>query len=120
MARAVKKGGCRLYTPLPSEDERPHFVEGEPTLNMVGYVPAEKTVELACAILDDTHVHGWEIMQAFALMETAQTPDGDPIEHVRIVFADDAVARRERRPMLDGGLQVFAYDPSGELRPIDD
>jgi hypothetical protein len=31
---------------------------------------------------------------------------------VRIVFPDEAMARRERRPLLDAGARVFYTDPS--------
>ncbi len=120
MARAAKPGGCSLYSPNPSDEERSAFIDSEPTLRMVGYLRDEATVELACAITDDTHVSGWEIMQMFSLVEAKEDDEGRPVKHVRVAFLDEEVARRERRPLLDGGIQVFYYDAGGALVPITD
>ena len=115
MARAVKPGGCTLYQPLPEEHEEALFTRGERTLHMVGYLEDTKTVELSCAILDDQHIHGWEILGLHDMREEGTTTEGYEVEAIRVVFLDEAVARREKRPLLDARIQVFAYDQEGEL-----
>ena len=120
LARAARAGGIKLYTPMPTEDELPLFTAEEPTLDLTGYIKSEKTVELTCAITDESHIAGWEIINLAEMRRTGKTASDEPIEVLRIVFIDEAAARRERRPLLDAGMQVWFYDTHGELLRLDE
>ena len=53
-----------------------------------------------------------------ALLRSGRLTDGRPLKEVRVVFADEAMARRERRPLLDNGVRVRFYDASGALQDL--
>ena len=93
---------------------------GYPALSFVGYVPATRTVEYAgfCTTTDiakggpdPRHVLIREIHEVRALVKAKQDREGRPVDTVRIVFLEEWMARRERRPLLDVGVRVFFMDP---------
>ena len=52
-----------------------------------------------------------EIHEVRALVKAKQDREGRPVDTVRIVFLEEWMARRERRPLLDVGARVFFMDP---------
>jgi hypothetical protein len=92
---------------------------GYPALSFVGYAPATRTVEYAgfCTTTDiakggpdPRHVLIREIHEVRALVKAKQDREGRPVDTVRIVFLEEWMARRERRPLLDVGARVFFMD----------
>jgi hypothetical protein len=93
---------------------------GYPALSFVGYNPATRTVEYAgfCTNTDiakggpdPRHVLIREIHEVRALVKAQKDREGRPVDTVRIVFLEEWMARRERRPLLDVGARVFFMDP---------
>src|SRR5512140_2073534 len=79
---------------------------GYPALSFVGYDPSTRTVEYAgfCTTTDiakggpdPRHVLIREIHQVRALIKAKKDREGRPVETVRVVFAEEGMARRERR-----------------------
>jgi hypothetical protein len=52
-----------------------------------------------------------EIHEVRALVKAKQDRVGRPVDTVRVLFAEEWMARRERRPLLDVGARVFFMDP---------
>jgi hypothetical protein len=52
-------------------------------------------------------------------MEAGETASGDPLNTVRVIFADRPMAFRERVPLLDAGAEVWYVDREGQRRPAD-
>ena len=93
---------------------------GYPALSFVGYAPSTRTIEYAgfCTNTDiakggpdPRHVLIREIHEVRALVKAKKDREGRPVDTVRIVFAEEWMARRERRPLLDVGARVFFMDP---------
>lgn len=117
LGRAARPGRIKYYLPVVKDSERDIYRSGERTLGMAGLDPKTGKLEMTCAILDDRHVAGWEILDLWNVLDDREL-DGNPILGARVVFVDEAVARRERRPLIAAGAEVFAYDVAGELVPI--
>lgn len=92
---------------------------GYPALSFVGYDPSTRTVEYAgfCTTTDiakggpdPRHVLIREIHEVRALVKAKKDREDRPVDTVRIVFAEEWMARRERRPLLDVGARVFFMD----------
>ena len=92
---------------------------GYPALLFVGYAPSTRTIEYAgfCTDTDiakggpdPRHVLIREIHEVRALIKAKKDRQGHPVDTVRIVFAEEWMARRERRPLLDVGARVFFMD----------
>lgn len=88
---------------------------GWPMLDLVGYVEDAKTIEYAAKPNHDGHVLIQELQTLKSIARRGQTRDGKPVEVVRVVFADEAQARAEKRPLLDVGVRVYYLDKAGEL-----
>jgi hypothetical protein len=94
-------------------------------LEYAGYDAATKTIEFAgyCTKTplglggeDPRSVLIREIHEVRALVKAKRDGQGKPVEHVRIVFAEEWMAREQRRPLLDVGAEVYFTDPaSGAL-----
>jgi hypothetical protein len=100
-----------------------YYEKGGPrALTLVGYDPGTRTLEYTGYCIGDrrrnepdlpaTHVHVKEIHELRALVKARKDEQGRPVDVVRIVFPYEAMARRERRPLLDAGARVFYTDPS--------
>ncbi len=55
-----------------------------------------------------------EIYELRSMINKKALPDGRPCEAFHVVFHDKAMAEREKRPLLDLGVQVFYEDERGE------
>jgi len=93
---------------------------GYPALSLVGYDPSIRTVEYAgfCTTTeiakggpDPRHVLIREIHEIRSLLKAKKDREGRPVDTVRIVFVEEWMARRERRPLLDVGARIFFMDP---------
>lgn len=93
---------------------------GYPALSFVGYDPTTRTIEYAGLCTDTDiakggpdprHVLIREIHEIRALVKAKKDRDGHPVDTVRVVFAEQWMARRERRPLLDVGARVSFMDP---------
>jgi len=103
---------------------------GYPALSLIGYDPGTRTVEYAgfCTNTpvnrggeDPRHVLIREIHALRGLVKAKKDHEGRPVDTVRIVFLEEWMARRERRPLLDAGARVFyAHPKSGELIEVTD
>jgi hypothetical protein len=142
LARIAKSGQTRYLTPYRGTepaafapwweygdiiaDER----AGYPALSFVGYDPSTRTIEYAgfCTDTDiakggpdPRHVLIREIHEIRALVKAKKDREGRPVDTIRIVFAEEWMARRERRPLIDVGALVFFMDPkTGELVEVTD
>jgi hypothetical protein len=115
MARAAGPGENAYQSPDVGPDEKPVFFAGDARLHAIGYDKDEKLIEYSCALNSGEHIQGWEVFALLDIIESKQTPDGSPVETVRIVFLDEWAAREEKRPLLDIGCRVFHYDDQGAL-----
>jgi hypothetical protein len=129
LARLAKPKKTRY---LPPGNVRPAFAAwweygdlideekaGYPALKFTGYDPTTRTVEYAgfCTDTrvsqggpDPRHVLIREIHSVRALVKAKKDRDGRPVDTVRIVFMEEWMARRERRPLLDAGARVYFMD----------
>jgi hypothetical protein len=121
LARAAKPrltrfGGFRL------EDwNRSLYLDTPNTLRLAGYHPVKKDAEFTCVVEADGHVNGREILGLRVLLKMKKLPGGgEPCESVRVVFPSEAMARREKRPLLDVGASVGFIDIEGQLRLVDE
>jgi hypothetical protein len=113
------------YGDLISEEKA-----GYPALTLSGYDPRTKTLEFAGYITntplerggrDPRHVLIREIHEVRWIVGTKKDRAGNPVDCVRIVFPEEWMARRERRPLLDVGARVFFMDRrTGNDIEIDD
>jgi hypothetical protein len=102
------------YGDLISEEKA-----GYPALTLSGYDPRTKTLELAGYVTntplerggrDPRHVLIREIHEVRSIVGSEKDRAGNPVGCVRIVFPEEWMARRERRPLLDVGAHVFFMD----------
>ena len=115
MARLARAGVADYYhIDPPTEEAVPIFYVGEARVLAVGYLPDTRTAAYSCAIGEGEHIHGWEILHLRQLVRDGETPGGDPVERVSVLFPDRASAEREKRPLLDVGVIVEYYDEGGE------
>jgi hypothetical protein len=96
---------------------------GYPALSLVGYDPATRTIEYAgfCTDTDiakggpdPRHVLIREIHEIRALVKAKKDQEGRPVDTVRVVFPEEWMARRERRPLRDVGARVYFMDSKGK------
>ena len=118
LARAAKPGRCHYALPVVKPEEEEVYRAGEPALALVGYAEREAEVELACALKPPAHIQGYEVFDLYGLLKEGVLEDGRPLRGIRVVFAHEEMARAERRPLLDIGARVLAYDTAGHLQQI--
>ncbi|NJK31033.1 MAG: hypothetical protein HC927_00720 [Deltaproteobacteria bacterium] len=103
------------------DEEWPIYHTGAPRLETVGYLESEHLLELSCVLTGPNHhIQGWEICNLAEIVQRRQLPDGRPIERVRVVFLEREQAMRERRPLLDNGIEVYCLDEEAELVRIEE
>jgi hypothetical protein len=107
LARAVKPGVMKYYYPNVRPHEEEIFFAGEPRLNIVGYSTEEQIIEYTCYVEADEHIQGWEIYNLRELLREGTLEDGRPINSIRIVFPNEEMAQREKRPLLSIGVKVI-------------
>jgi hypothetical protein len=79
-------------------------------------VNAQGLVEFSCSVEPDEHIRGYEIYYLRELVRRKQSRDGTPITSVRVVFYEQEMAEREKRPLLDVGVHVYYQHPdTGDL-----
>jgi len=92
---------------------------GYPALTLTGYDPRTKTLEFAGYVTNTPLIRGGpdprnvlirEIHEVRWIVGSKQDRAGNPVDCVRIVFLEEWMARRERRPLLDVGARVFFMD----------
>jgi hypothetical protein len=102
------------YGDLISEEKA-----GYPALTLTGYDPRTRTLEFAGYVTntplerggpDPRNVLIREIHEVRWIVRTEKDRAGNPVDCVRIVFLEEWMARRERRPLLDVGARVFFMD----------
>lgn len=114
LARAAKAKKNEIYAPRVLPEEQKIFSAGEARLEGVGYLSDRKLVEYSCYLEDDQHIQGWEIYQLKEIVDRRQLSDGSEVETVRVVFYNQAMAEREKRPLLDVGVKVYYMSTAGE------
>ncbi len=118
MARAAKPGKT-IYEYFEIVKETAHVFSGGPEyLKAVAYLPDKKTMEMSCYVEEPGHISPLQIYQVFQLLEEGALPDGRPLQTIRIVFPEKAMADREKRPLLDIGARVFFENSEGDLVEI--
>ncbi len=120
LARAAKAHRCEYALPVVQPEEQTIYRAGSPALALVGYADAEREVELGCALRPPAHLQGYEVYDLFGLLQACALEDGRPVSGVRVVFAHEAMARSERRPLRDVGARVLFYDAAGDLHELTD
>lgn len=113
LARAAKAGQNEIYAPRVLPEEKKIFAAGEARLEGVGYLSDRKLVEYSCYVENDEHIQGWEIYQLKEIVDQRRLSDGREVETVRVVFFSQAMAEREKRPLLDFGVKVYYMDAAG-------
>ena len=120
LARAAKPKQTR-FTGFQLYDWNKSWYFGMPqTLRIAGLHPVTKDCELTCVLGPDEHVSGSEIRGLSVMLRTKKLPTGEACETARVVFPDEATARREKRPLLDVGASVGFIDADARLVLIDE
>jgi hypothetical protein len=107
LARAVKPGVMKYYYPNVRPHEEEIFFAGEPRLNIVGYSTEKQIIEYTCCVEPDEHIQGWEIYKLRELVKEGTLEDGRPINSIQVVFPNEEMAQREKRPLLNIGVKVI-------------
>ncbi len=120
MARAAKPGQCRYYwVTKPHKAEQDVYSAGRQTLEPVGFLKQERVAEYSCLLEPGEHISGWEILGLAGIRETGKLPRGRKVEAVRVVFLDRETAEREKRPLVEVGVEVWCYGPDGERERVE-
>ena len=114
LIRAAKPGMISYFRPYPKPDEKDIFYEGEPRLKQVGYLEDSKTLKYACHLIENQHIHGWEIFEIYLQFKKKQTKDEKELSQIQIVFDDRKTAQRELRPLLEAGAKVIYTNKDGQ------
>ncbi|NMO18754.1 hypothetical protein HPC49_13305 [Pyxidicoccus fallax] len=120
LARAARPGRTtyRPATPLPEEE--PIYLAGTETLRPAGYDDATGVLTFAAWTPPGTHPHGWELYNLLAFRSEGVVPDGRPLRELRVIFPDEAAARREATPFSDIGVRVYFTGPDGEFHSLEE
>lgn len=110
-ARAARPGVV-TYGELPHERHRDIYQAAPARLRPVGY--AGGLAEYACYLEPGEHVAGWEIDGLRRMLTDGRFSDGRPLRTVRVAFPDRAQATREKRPLLDAGIEVVFVERGAE------
>jgi hypothetical protein len=122
LARAAKPKRTKWYVPFvrglggpydPEPWEKAIHDAGPAVIRPVGYLPEEKLLELAGFAPPGVHVALREVLMVRAIVKAKRDGQGRVIETVRVVFADEPMAHREKRVLLDVGARVFFMSPTG-------
>jgi len=113
LARQARPGASRYGGP-PTEAERDIYGAAPAALHSVGYDPRGQNLEYSCFLEPGGHVAGWEIDALRWRVEKGALDTGEPLKEVRVVFADREMAKREKRPLLDAGVNVRYMDRTAE------
>ncbi len=120
MARAAKPGQVRYYwEEPPAKAEEAVYTAGRQTLEPVAYLKAERVAEYSCLLEPSEHISGWEIMGVARVRGHGKLPRGRKVEAVRVVFLDRETAEREKRPLVEVGVEVWCYGPDGDRERVE-
>lgn len=97
-----------------------HFNEGEDYLRQLGYSDKDQSVEFTAVVPKGEHLRPREIMVLARYRSDGRLPGGEPLQRVKVTFVDEAMARREMRPLLDAGVEVWCYAPDATLMRVAD
>lgn len=119
LVHAAKPGLCRGFdvADLWTEDLA-FFDEGEGFLRQLGYDEHEQSIEFTAVVPEGEHLRPREIMLWARHRADGVLPTGQPLRRVKFTFVDAAMAEREKRPLLDAGIEVWCYAPDGALVQI--
>lgn len=118
-------GYAPWWEPGDPQDEK----AGYPALTFVGYTAETRTLDYTGFVArgrlhesDGTprHVLIKEIHEVQRPLVRGKTREGQPVDTVRVVFAEEWMARQERRPLLDVGARVFYADGAGGVVEVVD
>lgn len=113
LARLAPPGKTRIGPPdIRSDEMRALLSRGEPTL-LRSYSSAERELVFSAVLPAGVDVRPWEIWQIQHVVTARETDSAEPVERVRVVFADRETAEREKRPLLDVGAVVQFLGPDG-------
>ncbi len=118
MARAAKPGLTQYFNPNVDQAETAFYRSGPRHLELVGYLEDKRLVEYSGFLAEDAHITPEQIYQIAELAAVGALPDGRPVETVRVVFYEEAMAQREKRPLLDVGAKVYFENQEGDLVEI--
>ena len=134
MARAARPGLTKYDIRRPGPELAPFWEPGPfrddkagtPVLTPVGYDATTRTAEYTGFLPDpepggpEPHLLVRDIMSIRHMARLKKTSDGRPVDTIRIVFPTEAMARPERRPLLDCGARVYFLGSAGDLIEITD
>jgi len=115
LARAARAGLTDYYMPVVNPEEVTVYKDAGNELEPIGYLPDEKLVEYSGYYEAGEHVPGWQIYALDEMVWEKKLPNGDDVERVRVVFYDQSMAEREKRPLLDIGVKVYYLGESEAL-----
>ncbi|MBZ0232829.1 MAG: hypothetical protein K8M05_10915 [Deltaproteobacteria bacterium] len=119
MARLARPGACSFNFAYDVEpEEMPIFKRGERRLLSVGHDEAARTSIYSCLLEPGQHVAPWEIWTLGMALKRKRLPSGEAVDAIRVVFADEASAMRERRPLLAAGVTVQCYGTDGKVKTL--
>jgi hypothetical protein len=119
LARAARPGRTVYGAPYVEAGEDEVFRSGAAVLDLVGYDAAAAEAEYSHAQRGGkAHVPGWQVFEILDLIHAGTLEDGRPVRGVRVVFLHSDAAHAEKRPLLDIGARVLAYDEAGMLVEI--
>ena len=120
MARRAPPGRTAYAQMTLKEWNRPVLEAEESALSYVGYHPEKRLIEFTAWIDGNRHIPLREIIMVGTIIAKGKDPKGRPVEAVRVVFVDEASARRECRPLKDVDALVCFHDPDGNLVEVVD
>ena len=116
LVHAARPGTCTRFgvADLWPQD-LPHFDEGEGFLRQLGYDARDQSIEFTAVVPDGEHLRPREIMLWARHLSNGRLPAGELLSRVKFTFVDAAMADREKRPLLDAGIEVWCYAADGTL-----
>lgn len=121
LVHAARPGRCSGFDVADLwPQDLPYFEEGEGFLRQLGYDAGEQSIEFTAAVPAGQHLLPREIMLWARHLSDGRLPSGEPLRRVKFTFVDAAMAAREKRPLLDAGIEVWCYTPDARLVQVRD
>jgi len=120
MARAARPKTVLYGLSEPFPEEEPVFSSGASRLRSVEHVAPDEAVAYACALAADEHLRPHDVRTLLKIVDAKKLANGLPAKSVRVVFETLESAQREKRPLLDIGVEVFYQSADDALAPVRD
>lgn len=119
LARAAGPKQTRYYQPQPESWELDIFNAGESTIRFAGYQPTLELIEYTAFVPSGKHITIRDFYEMRQIALYKKDGAGRSVKTIRVLFAAVEMAEREKRPLLDVGVQVAYLDSFGNLKLIE-